>query len=333
LEIGDHKEANGITTDDGIGALNRSINSDASQGSKMSKKTVNVKSLKYMCPSATFAKHLWRHTLSQQAFFTEPTAQHFKPKFSKPRIPLISRGSTFRYSGRVLHEIEESDAPSRDAPTQFHRYHVERQTNRDERQLGWLNKSLPIGALRTTSNGVNYDAAKLNGDAPIVSNNWQSSSAKRQVAFESHDADSPLSVEREKVNDSENSMLNNTNAYQSDFDEFSKTAQPIANSTPKSAYDGRTNSVFSNDRKAKSVGVSSSTSVCSSIAHYFFMFFFILLFVTIAVVIIFEIQDSIFRQYVHSVPGIEQMRHIYYEPSRNYVLMQYGRLTGAHRYY
>jgi hypothetical protein len=61
-----------------------------------------------------------------------------------------------------LHEIEESDAPSRDAPTKFLRYHVERQTNRDERQLGWLNKSLPIGGIRTTSNGINHDGMILN---------------------------------------------------------------------------------------------------------------------------------------------------------------------------
>lgn len=63
--------------------------------------------LKYKCPSGTFAKHLWRHILSQQAFFTESEAKNVKTKFSKPRIPIFSRGASFRYPNpRVLHEIE-----------------------------------------------------------------------------------------------------------------------------------------------------------------------------------------------------------------------------------
>lgn len=69
--------------------------------------------LKYTCPSAQFAKHLWIHILSQQAFFNETSAQDVKLKFSKPRIPLLSRGSTFRFpSKRVYREIEEEDAKS-----------------------------------------------------------------------------------------------------------------------------------------------------------------------------------------------------------------------------
>lgn len=42
--------------------------------------------LKFHCPSAVFAKHLWRHILSQQAFFTENDAKHIKPKFSKSAL-------------------------------------------------------------------------------------------------------------------------------------------------------------------------------------------------------------------------------------------------------
>ncbi|VDM84941.1 unnamed protein product, partial [Strongylus vulgaris] len=69
--------------------------------------------LKYQCPSGTFAKHLWNHILSQQAFFNEQSALMIKPKFSKPRIPLLSRGSTFRFpSRRVLREIESTDIAS-----------------------------------------------------------------------------------------------------------------------------------------------------------------------------------------------------------------------------
>ncbi|PAV81299.1 hypothetical protein WR25_09305 [Diploscapter pachys] len=65
--------------------------------------------LKYLCPSGNFAKHLWTHILSQQAFFNEDSSKHIKPKFSKPRIPLLTRGSTFRFPGKkVEKEIEET---------------------------------------------------------------------------------------------------------------------------------------------------------------------------------------------------------------------------------
>ncbi|CAD6197865.1 unnamed protein product [Caenorhabditis auriculariae] len=64
--------------------------------------------LKYLCPTGYYAKHLWVHILSQQAFFNEDSASSIKPKFSKPRIPLLTRGSTFRFpSRRVYRELEE----------------------------------------------------------------------------------------------------------------------------------------------------------------------------------------------------------------------------------
>ncbi|CAI2319027.1 unnamed protein product [Caenorhabditis sp. 36 PRJEB53466] len=67
--------------------------------------------LKYQCPSNQFAKHLWIHILSQQAFFNETSAENVKLKFSKPRIPLLSRGSTFRFpSKRVYKQIEEDES-------------------------------------------------------------------------------------------------------------------------------------------------------------------------------------------------------------------------------
>uniref|UniRef100_A0A915BW02 FERM domain-containing protein n=1 Tax=Parascaris univalens TaxID=6257 RepID=A0A915BW02_PARUN len=90
--------------------------------------------LKLHCPSATFAKHLWRHILSQQAFFTENDAKHIKPKFSKPRIPLLSRGSTFRFPvARVLHEIELEAHSKREGPQPtFTRYTLQRQPPRQQ---------------------------------------------------------------------------------------------------------------------------------------------------------------------------------------------------------
>ncbi|PIO76973.1 FERM central domain protein [Teladorsagia circumcincta] len=115
--------------------------------------------LKYHCPSGTFAKHLWNHILSQQAFFNEQSALMIKPKFSKPRIPLLSRGSTFRYpSRRVLREIENTDIASdselaANGPA-FVRFELPRQEPRKEQP--WLNKyqTLPNMKLNHNNNEI-----------------------------------------------------------------------------------------------------------------------------------------------------------------------------------
>ncbi|KAK6015983.1 FERM PH-like domain protein [Ostertagia ostertagi] len=115
--------------------------------------------LKYHCPSGTFAKHLWNHILSQQAFFNEQSALMIKPKFSKPRIPLLSRGSTFRYpSRRVLREIENTDIASDSEVTAngpaFVRFELPRQEPRKEQP--WLNKynTLPNMKLNHNNNEI-----------------------------------------------------------------------------------------------------------------------------------------------------------------------------------
>ncbi|VDN50202.1 unnamed protein product [Dracunculus medinensis] len=88
--------------------------------------------LNFVCPSGSFAKHLWRHILSQQAFFNENDAKHIKPKFSKPRIPLFTRGSSFRFpTTRVFREIELDRSSGRDGPQpNFIRYELPRQPPR-----------------------------------------------------------------------------------------------------------------------------------------------------------------------------------------------------------
>jgi hypothetical protein len=73
----------------------------------------------------------------------------------RPRIPLLSRGSTFRYTGRVLHEIEEAEPPARENPTGFVRYHLEKQPGRDERQYPWLKyNTLPRSYGSKNKNGT-----------------------------------------------------------------------------------------------------------------------------------------------------------------------------------
>ncbi|KHN76676.1 FERM domain-containing protein 5 [Toxocara canis] len=125
---------------------------DAKHGNTKSHISKSSSTLKLHCPSATFAKHLWRHILSQQAFFTENDAKHVKPKFSKPRIPLLSRGSTFRFpTARVLHEIELEGCAKREGPQpSFTRYTLQRQPPRQQ-HVTVTNKyhTLPAGNTKS----------------------------------------------------------------------------------------------------------------------------------------------------------------------------------------
>lgn len=115
--------------------------------------------IKMSCPSGLFAKHLWTHILSQQAFFTDNTAAQIKPKFSKPRIPLLSRGSTFHFpSRRVLKEIETSfDKEPARKEVSFSRYQLPRQEPRKD--APWLNKynTLPNLKIHSNNNGSAID--------------------------------------------------------------------------------------------------------------------------------------------------------------------------------
>jgi hypothetical protein len=110
------------------------MNSNTSISNIRSNSPTKKAQYKFICPSSTFAKHLWRHLLSQQAFFTADEARLVKPKFSRPRIPLFSRGSTFRCpTQKVLHEIEHSALPPReDQPIAFTRYPLPKQLSRSD---------------------------------------------------------------------------------------------------------------------------------------------------------------------------------------------------------
>ncbi|CAJ0593455.1 unnamed protein product [Cylicocyclus nassatus] len=131
--------------------------------------------LKYQCPSGTFAKHLWNHILSQQAFFNEQSALMIKPKFSKPRIPLLSRGSTFRFpSRRVLREIESTDIASdselnTNGPA-FVRFELPRQEPRKEQpwlieQPAWLKQYHTLPNLKVNHNN---NEVKVEQKSPVV---------------------------------------------------------------------------------------------------------------------------------------------------------------------
>uniref|UniRef100_A0AC35TJ52 FERM domain-containing protein n=1 Tax=Rhabditophanes sp. KR3021 TaxID=114890 RepID=A0AC35TJ52_9BILA len=91
--------------------------------------------IKAKCCKRDFCKHLWQHILAQKAFYTAETAIAVKPIFSKPFIPLFTRGSTFRsQTSKTYHEFEQEE-PTREQPTHFFRCQLQKHKSRDDNQL------------------------------------------------------------------------------------------------------------------------------------------------------------------------------------------------------
>lgn len=134
-------------------SLNTTLNSttSASQTSpaKWKKEKGGSGVLRYTCASGSFCKHLWKYTLGQQAFFTKGSKAEVSEVRSKARIPLLARGSTFRYTGRVLAEIKEGEetGTGREEPS-FIRYHLERQPSRADRGFPWMSKYSTLPRLK-----------------------------------------------------------------------------------------------------------------------------------------------------------------------------------------
>uniref|UniRef100_A0A914V5R8 FERM adjacent (FA) domain-containing protein n=1 Tax=Plectus sambesii TaxID=2011161 RepID=A0A914V5R8_9BILA len=292
--------------------------------------------LKYQCPSATFAKHLWRHTLSQQAFFTVSRATDFKPKFSKPRIPLLSRGSTFRYTGRVLHEIEEAEPPVREKPMlsdDFHHPHVSHGSNTSTESA--RGTSVPVSSsvgsgvppssppcslvCRVLMNALCHSSVASVSSAPtrIVG------ASETTPGFMSSNAVvlTPSTIPEEDL-----SLLANASAYRSEIHNWSTTdPKPLANSTPKKVEAARNGTVY-HAQPLQSVESGGCQRILRSLLTGLLFTF---IFITI-VIAIFEVKDRHFQQYVHAVPGAEHLRHQLYEPSREFILEQYNRVTSGH---
>ncbi|CAI4224266.1 unnamed protein product [Auanema sp. JU1783] len=173
--------------------------------------------LKYNCPNGTFAKHLWSHILSQKAFFNEECAQMIKPIFSKPRIPLISRGSTFRYpSQKVLREIEVShngglntssdtdhDFSFNETTISFERYPLVKHEPRQEQP--WLNKSLQANVIsspltKTVDNNNDKSVVSMEDDKARV----RSESTRSPIIFD----ESPMVYKQFPSTSSANEVMN-----------------------------------------------------------------------------------------------------------------------------
>lgn len=314
--------------------------------------------LKFKCPSGTFAKHLWRHVLSQQAFFTESEAKKIKTKFSKPRIPLLSRGSSFRYpSSRVLHEIEVQKPFVRNGPLpEIIRYPLPRQQPRhlvrDCRTLPPMHMNDTINSTILESEPLMertevWEVAREKDEDKLAEevNETQASvslpSAERVTTFTIHlcrrDPLPSVSNDMEKeVNEPEEKVF--SPILESDMNPL-YASTPIREDVSLNSLPDE-NEVTHDDEKvvepvtkttAKSLVTSdtkcsaqqkaverSSMPRFNKVAKYLFPCLLVILLLAALVIMLFETETRLI-----SLPIVEDIRHSVYEPLRNYVARQF----------
>lgn len=303
--------------------------------------------LKYKCPSGTFAKHLWRHILSQQAFFTESEAKKIKTRFSKPRIPLLSRGSSFRFpTSRVLHEIEVQKPYARNGPLpEFIRYPLPRQ---QPRRLVREYQTLPPMHLNETMNSTIPEAEPILEKTDV----WEvprEEDEEEQLQEIKNEESEPIlqpneNVPTERVEKQTIETLEGANASVVVESEL----EPLCASTPIREDLLRPNGV--GEEKQKPIAVHEDEPVAktsdestvfsenklsapqnavkakeslsrhlSNAAKYFFSCLLVILLVAALAVAFFE-SDTRFV----SLPVVQDIRHTVYEPLREYITNRFG---------
>ncbi|GMT27510.1 hypothetical protein PFISCL1PPCAC_18807 [Pristionchus fissidentatus] len=294
-----------------------------------------TKMLRYTCPSRPFAKHLWVHLLSQKTFFNEISSEGIKPLFSKPRIPLFTRGSTFRFpSQRVLKEIETSPMEER-PPVVFARYDLPKQTPRMEMPNMTKYQTLPNlklnGHLRNGSTG----GTKSELNSPTEEKKVEVSSLETNLM----DISPSSSKSPSSVTSTLTTVINAPTPPSNGTNNVSPLGEPIAHSTPKAAElrERKVNSNggtikeeekktskqvrFTVDEK-KSSSVRSSPSLTSRVINLVFLMGLLLLILVFTSILLFERQES--TQFVDSKPWLVDLRSQYYQPIKEIALQKYN---------
>ncbi|ULU12483.1 hypothetical protein L3Y34_015632 [Caenorhabditis briggsae] len=323
--------------------------------------------LKYTCPSSQFAKHLWIHILSQQAFFNEDSARDVKLKFSKPRIPLLSRGSTFRFpSKRVYKEIEEEDVKS----IQFDKSILETSavfnetTMSNENEESILNCSSLSVPTSSCSGVVRYELPR---QTPRAEQPWLKPSHLKISGHDNTDtiassSSSPDSSEHQNNNLSKITNLNVSMDAGGSSSPESTSPIPIvhtqqhadhnsqilekngngklANGGSSSSADKKSvhtngNILISTEEKQDSIlssseeSMTTQKSLVSRVANTCFVIFLILLLLIAVVIVLFERSDgSAHNDFIENNRALSDLRHLYYEPTRHYVVGQYRKYFG-----
>ncbi|KAE9553998.1 hypothetical protein FO519_002758 [Halicephalobus sp. NKZ332] len=328
------------------GSLN---GSKTSYNSKLPKIPAKKEKFKFICSSSFFAKHLWRHLLSQLAFYTEEKAKLVKPVFSKSRIPIFFRGSTFRLpTKKVLHEIEaEQVAPRPNQPVDFPRYPLPKQIPRSELEVSVSSRTATLRSgkhsprilieepddsfMIKTSGGLGSQETLTNANVkPASSTPKQSTSQLPEFVF------TPSSVEcvGNQMIDTSIETKHSTTSVKTTSDESivkrptkevpmanhivqteetAIYANKISNGTSRSngKANGHTNEVLKKDEEVTKKGSGLLKNVLS--------FTFVLTVLSIFVVASFEANDGNGISWIRDFSTIASFRQVIYEPSKDYI--------------
>lgn len=334
------------------GSLNGSRTSF--KGSKLPKIPAKKEKFKFICPSSVFAKHLWRHLLSQLAFYTEEKAKLVKPVFSKSRIPIFFRGSTFRLpTKKVLHEIEtENAAPRPNQPMNFHRYPLPKQIPRSELDVSVSSRTATLRSgkhsprilvegpddsvtIIKTSGGLGSQETLINSVKPASSTPKQSTTKLPEFVF------TPSSVERvgNQMIDTSVETKHSTTSVKTTSDE-SIMKRPI-NEVPMKKHTVQTEETAIYSNSVTSNGTSRSNTKANGHANghanessrtgpevpkkgnglvkNIFSFTLVLTVLSIFVVATFEANDGNGISWIKDFSAIASFRQVIYEPSKDYI--------------
>lgn len=302
------------------------------QNGHVKSNVTKASALKFHCPSATFAKHLWRHILSQQAFFTENDAKHIKPRFSKPRIPLLSRGSTFRFpNSRVLHEIEAEGSGRREGPQRpFTRYTLPRLPQRQIVSQPMKYHTLPSSHLNNNCNATIPENEPLPESCDVCIMQPLAADNDDSIVTPLITPSAEMTSTTEHVNDDVDSdtTLNIDESLRSDL-----IVNPVLTSSPVINAEGDSIGVEGTAkievRTEPSPVITSPAlaprGVAVTAARIFFSCLLFLLIFSALAIAVFESGTT----WLHSLPVVDAFRHSVYEPVRHFLLSNYERF-GRH---
>ena len=223
---------------------------------------------------------------------------------SKARIPLLARGSTFRFAGRVLAEIKEEDDPHRDQPN-FVRYHLERQPSRQERGFPWMNKYSTLPRLRPKPTGEEAlppRAAEAPDSLPILD---------EETLFTPRDGPSPV-CDLQPLDEPPALPLHNSTPVKPETELRARKLE----TTAKSNGAASTAAVKTTDKK-KTEPQPQSAGMCRRALGWVLTAVMVTMMVAGVVAAVMELTDSdpVWRRRSHAVPGLEAFRYQVEDPS------------------
>uniref|UniRef100_A0AC35GCY7 FERM domain-containing protein n=1 Tax=Panagrolaimus sp. PS1159 TaxID=55785 RepID=A0AC35GCY7_9BILA len=291
------EHGNGGASSSILDTTNSTMNSDISILYIRSDSPTKKAQFKFICPSKTFAKYLWRYLLSHKTFFTAGEARLVEPKFSSPQVPFLLRDQHFdqsiaftRFSSPKQHSRSDISPPN---PVE------ESIIQSSELQLNSVHSSLKQSESPNTLTTFTSPVSIAAGTSTYVG------SQALDFAFTpSKGSDSPLNTTLE-------SQISSKTAVQTLQDDSEETAaQPLTTTIEQQTNNGGT--------RASNEAIEEHTVVKKIIRTVLTVFMFLIIISSFAVMV-FEANDGKSVKWTQDIYPISSFRQIVYDPSKDAV--------------